>query len=878
MSDDTRPGRLPGMPHAGDLELRPLPAVLLDLHDARATGRFLVRRDRVVKTVELVDGSLLTATGRDETLGHFLVASGVISTAQHQAAVALCAPSTGRTIGDALVAMELLTPDKLIEQLAAQTRYRLLSPLRWPVGAWRFEIRHIEPSGLLLSIPETVLTGLRDTASEGTAPNQLLADVYLELTDRGQRLVPLFRTLYGARLPDRLPEGITARGLVEQGIPASVVDALVLTDAVVPAIPRVGPALSLRSGDTGERTSERSPLFDEWFGGMSTVAPLPTGRDPLDLGDDAVDDLLLDDDATRAARAALTAEAFRIRDLDHYAVLLVDPKASDLAIAAALAERTSQFSRDFHARFALGSDAGLLDDLHLAYQAARDVLLTDERRVAYDKELAGGDLTDGGVEAERLRAAGLDLLRRGDASAAAEKLEAAVALRPRDGEALAGLGWAVWHREERSPEGADLARTYLGRALRAAPNLGAAHQHLGLIELAMGVDEHAALDHLERAARALPGDATVLDAIAVVYLRRGQPRSLERALRRLLRGGGGTAHEQAAIWQRLGTLYSDHLDEPAAARTAFAQGARLGGTARPVRRIPTPPPTRGTDSEFVLASLRVATGDDSEADRALYDERRPRALPRARTTMSRELWALLRHPDDEADIGALAELLAPAVHALHPVSLEDLAADPAARLANDGLPVAFRSLRDYAAELLGLDAAPVYAHPDFGGDVHVGATDELVLLAGDDALTAPDRPELGFRIARATTYLWPGRAAGASRPARVLRALIMSLFREVSTPEDAGEEAVRAALAALDQHSRDQARGLVSRLLARSPDHNLSRWAQALGRTADRFGLLVCGDIPVAVRLAEGDGGDLLAFAGSPEFLKLRAALGLGAV
>jgi hypothetical protein len=87
---------------------------------------------------------------------------------------------------------------------------------------------------------------------------------------------------------------------------------------------------------------------------------------------------------------------------------------------------------------------------------------------------------------------------------------------------------------------------------------------------------------------------------------------------------------------------------------------------------------------------------------------------------------------------------------------------------------------------------------------------------------------------------------------------------------------VRAALTALEQGVRDQARGLVSRLLARSPDHNLSRWAQALGRTADRFGLLVCGDIPVALRLAEGRDGDLLQFAASPQFLELRAALGLG--
>lgn len=874
MNDEARPA-LSDLPNHGDLELRPLPAVLLDLHDVRATGRFLVRRDRVAKTVDLLDGQLVTGTGRDESLGHYLVASGVITTAQHQSAVAQSAPSSGRTLGDALIAMGLLTPATLLEQLAAQTRFRLLSPLRWTVGAWRFEPRAIDATGQLLAVPETVLTGLRDTASEGTAPHQLLADVYLELTPRGETLVPLIRTVYGARLPDRLPDGITAKSMIDQGVAAAVVDALLLTDAVMPALPKVGPALSLRSGDTGERTSERSPLFDELFGGPSMVVPLPTGHDPLELGDDAVDAELLDDDATRTARQALLAEAYRIRDLDHYAVLLVDPRASDIDIAAALAERQSQFSRDYYARFQLGSDAALLDDVHAAYQAAREILLIDERRLAYDKELAGGELTEGGNEAERLRAAGLELLVRGDAEAAADKLEAAIGLRPRDAEALAGLGWAVWHREERSPEAADLARTYLGRALRASPNLGIAHQYLGLIELAMGVDEHAALDHLERAARALPAEAVVLDAIAAIYLRRGQPRGLERAWRRLLRANPGSEGERTAIWQRLGTLYSDHLDDPAAAKNAFATAARLGGAAHPPRRIPTPQPLPGSDHDFIAASLRVATGDDSEADRALYEERRPRALPRARTTMSRELWALLRHPHDEADIGALAELLAPAVHVLHPVTLGDLAADPEARLADDALPAPFRGLRDYCAELLGVAAAPVYAHPDFGGDVHVGATAQLVLLAGDDALTAPDRPELGFRIARATTYLWPGRAVGASRPARVLRALIMSLFREATTVDDSGDDAVRAALAALDQSTRDQARGLVSRLLARSPEHNLSRWAQALGRTADRFGLLVCGDVPVALRLAEGRDGDLLAFAGSPEFLKLRAALGL---
>jgi hypothetical protein len=271
----------------------------------------------------------------------------------------------------------------------------------------------------------------------------------------------------------------------------------------------------------------------------------------------------------------------------------------------------------------------------------------------------------------------------------------------------------------------------------------------------------------------------------------------------------------------------------------------------------------------------VVDGTASDGDRACYDELRPRAVPRARTTLSRELWALLRHPDDEADIGALAELLAPAVHVLHPISLDDLAVDPAARLADDALPPAFASLRSYVAELLGLPLAPVYAHPDFGADVHVGASAPLVLLAGDDALTAPDRAALGFRLARASTFLWPGRAVGASRPARTLRGLIMAVFRDGHGEPPTGELA--DALAELPDDVRRQAAGLVARLFARSPDHNLSRWSQALGRTADRFGLLVCGDLPLALSLAASTDGDLLAFARSTELRKLRRALGLTA-
>ena len=68
------------------------------------------------------------------------------------------------------------------------------------------------------------------------------------------------------------------------------------------------------------------------------------------------------------------------------------------------------------------------------------------------------------------------------------------------------------------------------------------------------------------------------------------------------------------------------------------------------------------------------------------------------------------------------------------------------------------------------------------------------------------------------------------------------------------------------------------RLVGRASHLNLSRWGRALSRTADRIGLLVCGDLPAARRYAS-DGGatddDLVEFALSPEHLRLRSELGL---
>src|ERR1043165_1428706 len=183
---------------SGELAMRPLPAVLLDLHEEKATGRLSLKRGRVSKTVDLINGNpvSMSSTPRDEMLGHFLVSGGVISEEQHRAAVAHAARA-GIKLGEALVSLRSLTVEQLIDQLGRQARHKLVQALRWPQGAWRFDAGAEPEDGIQLGMVEVVLDGLRETAVEDLDRLARLDAMAFELTGRGERLRPRAGRLFG---------------------------------------------------------------------------------------------------------------------------------------------------------------------------------------------------------------------------------------------------------------------------------------------------------------------------------------------------------------------------------------------------------------------------------------------------------------------------------------------------------------------------------------------------------------------------------------------------------------------------------------------------------------------------------------------------------
>jgi hypothetical protein len=226
---------------SGELAMRPLPAVLLDLHEDIVTGRLTLRRGKVQKSVDLVNGNPVStaSTPRDETLGHFLTSTGVITEDQHREAVQRAAKA-GNKLGEALIAMQILSVEQLIDQLGKQARHKLVQALRWPQGAWRFEEGGDAIEGMQLRMIDVVLgglRGLRETAVEDLARLARLDGMAFELTERGRRLKHELKKTFGERALAVLsmggPIGDIEKALGDRVQARVAIDTMLLCDAIV---------------------------------------------------------------------------------------------------------------------------------------------------------------------------------------------------------------------------------------------------------------------------------------------------------------------------------------------------------------------------------------------------------------------------------------------------------------------------------------------------------------------------------------------------------------------------------------------------------------------------------------------------------------------
>lgn len=623
-------------------------------------------------------------------------------------------------------------------------------------------------------------------------------------------------------------------------------------------------------------------------------------------------------EAAQAARQALIAESERVRTADLYHVLMVERSADPAQLAAALAERQRQFSRERFPAEVLASDRPRLEEVLAIYEAARSILLDERARERYDRALVDSEQRAPTLDAEVAFADAIGLVRQHRYQEAVLALEGLTARAPAHAEFHAALGWAHWLHQGPSRRAGELARPHLRRALELDPEHLDAHLHSAELGVALGEDDAEVLFHLERALELRPARGEALELFERVLLRRGELRRLERMYKRLLFRLTATSSRRAAeLWLSLAELYAHQLDDLSAAEVAAQNAETLGGgndelraraarlrafCARPQHPLePARARLRKTrdviaaaeliqsagaagqpDSALVTAATMVALGTADAGMRATYEHHRVQRPNLPERALGEEQWALLRDPDDPAELGALMGLLAPAAAILTPISLAEAHVDVTMQVSEEELPAPFRRVRAQLARILEVAPCPVYARPELERQVQVVATWPPVMVAGDEALTAPERPELVCRLARALCLAKPGYAIGGSRSGAVLRSLLLAVVR-LATSSDVGQrdklaDAATKAVVALPTNVQDAACAEVLRLLARAGAVNLSQWSRAVVRTADRVGLLLCQDIPTALAIARERGQaplGLAEFAFGAEHVALRAALEL---
>jgi CheY-like chemotaxis protein/cytochrome c-type biogenesis protein CcmH/NrfG len=962
-----------GQERGGEIADRPIPRLMLQLLDERATGRLALRRGNIEKSAMLVLGHPTNATTnvREEILGHYLVGRGVITEAKHKRALELAATRNIR-VGQALIDQGAITAEQLVEQLAAQTRFKLVQTLRWSEGRWLFAPAP-EPTttGEPLDVEHLVVHGLKQTSPLGAALElaERLHGIRLHLSERGHQLRERFERLLSPAFDRAWVDGATAAQLIARGKDrddiATGIEALVTAQllhegapvgvgatATAGADPRASaevPSLAelVEESQTRQFAAESSGtnglaglLFDDLAEitktGARPLDPEPENADAIpaefEAGRDSgvIDVSDIDLSSSRRPRASLNEndqarrmlieEYLRIQGLDHYAILGLPRDADPAAISAALTGRRTKYSPEWLSRFDLGRDYSKLEELHRAYEQARLTLLDDERRRHYDAELIGMAIDPGApsLDAEVAFGAAMDALHRGDHPAALAKLAEAIELAPNEPDYHADHGWVTYLVGGRSVRAADAARPAINHALSLAPDHARAHEYKGIIGAALGTDDVEAIFHLERALERDPGRTEALDSLEATHRSRGELRPLERTYRKLIHRcdeSGGIV--ELDLWRRLAALYVE-LDDSDNARIAYESALRIapgdvglrdalmdvhGGAAdgfhertrglrqawREAPRDPAPAMemfraalhASRFDAAFLAASALVARDQASDEAASYYRRYRPRFVVRAQRSLDR-LWAQLRHADDDAEINELFDQLAPVYARVAPLDRSELEADETTLVPETELPRRFLDVARYVAGLLGVELPAVHLRPDFGRQIHVAAVAPPVLLAGEDALMAPEPFELGFRLGRAMTYLPPGRATGGSRPGTILKAGMLAALKSavptsrIDDPTGLVAE-IAGQVSALPAGARERAHALVVAIARRSRSVNLSAWSRALGLTAARAGLLIAGDLPIIARYARetGPDDDLIDFCVSSEHLVLRGAVGL---
>jgi tetratricopeptide (TPR) repeat protein len=443
---------------------------------------------------------------------------------------------------------------------------------------------------------------------------------------------------------------------------------------------------------------------------------------------------------------------------------------------------------------------------------------------------------------------------------------------------------------------------------------------------------------LERALEEDPAHERALHALASVRARREEHAAIEpvllRAAERL--GARGDFARASEVCKRLAVLRRDRLnDGPGAVeayRTALAckpsdADARAllaellvargdkDGAARELEIASTHVPTRAatykrlfelhtraarTDQAWLCATALVALGAaEMDHDLAVDQMKSTTSTLRPQASLDDEAWRKLAAPGVDEEVGAVLEALLPAAVAMRVEELRGkkklVELDPQKKQPKTSTVSAVRTFL-WASQVLGVEPPELYVLPEVPGGLAAVQAQAPQTAIGLEVTSGMSVPALAFLAARHLTYYRRSHYALVFYPTIAdLSALVLSAIKLARPKLAASKPIAQAAkrlgkeLDRLGEGARAKLDTAVVRLESRGSKLDLAAFARGVELTAQRAGLLLAGDLKLALSIVDGEEravadvssadrrGELLASCASSAFSELRARLGVAA-
>jgi tetratricopeptide (TPR) repeat protein len=297
-----------------------------------------------------------------------------------------------------------------------------------------------------------------------------------------------------------------------------------------------------------------------------------------------------------------------------------------------------------------------------------------------------------------------------------------------------------------------------------------------------------------------------------------------------------------------------------------------------------------------LAFLKKADAEEMQ----FYEQHKPRAMPKAKSPMSSEVWSKVFHPDENRYISAIFATVWPAIAAMKSYTHKDHNLKRKERLPLPG-DLLFSKVFDYSAKVLNVLVPEVFLVNDGKtSDIQFAnliEKDQLVpsVVVRPNLMQNKGERELTFLSARRLAYMRPeyflklALSSNSELKGAMLAAIVMVQPRFPVPPD--GVPIVQQYLPEMQRRippqMLEQLAVVVNRFLKDMPEINLAQWGFSVDYATSRAGFIVSGDLEVAARVVSSEptvvGGpqgnhkaaDLMLYSISEEYFAVRQSLGL---